>query len=518
MFWVFTALPGGLSSAVVHLVFLIIMGLWFLQVTDFGGEVISVEVIQTPVLSEEDELIEVVTELEVMTEPAPIDEIVKEVWGDQPADDMSDLVSNDFAARFGALAETASAMSAFPTKRSSGGGTTQPGLATRAHRRQQALSHGATLESEQAVEAALEWLARHQRTDGSWSFDHRSGTHACKPCRCGNPGGHAVALNGATALALLPFLGAGHTQLEGAYQQNVARGLRYLIDHQKQTGSFHEKGGRMYSHGLATLALTEAYAMTRSNNGDDDLLLEQAPQLDRSGRVVSISPTELRAAAQFAIEFTEAAQHRAGGWRYQPGRPGDTSVVGWQMMALKSGELAGLNIAPDTINKGIMFLDSAQEDRIGSAYGYTGGRGLADLAMSAPVRATTPIGLLCRMYTGWGRDRQGIKIGVIRLQSWARPNQGLYFYYYATQVMHHYRGNAWEKWNSWMRDHLVDRQSLRGSAAGSWQLKGNFDDSGRLYCTAMAAMTLEVYYRHSPVYGYEATETALLGTEDSDRE
>jgi hypothetical protein len=494
------------------------MGLCILRAADFGGEVISIEVIQTPDLPEEDELIEVVTELEVMPEPAPLEEIPDEVWVDESADEMSDLVSNDLAEGLGALAEMASATSAFPTKRRSGGGTAQPGLAARARRRQQALSYGATLESEQAVEAALEWLARHQRTDGSWCFDHRSGVHACKPCRCGNPGGHSAALNGATALALLPFLGAGHTHWEGEYQQNVARGLRYLISHQKQTGSFHENGGRMYSHGLATLALTEAYAMTRFDNGNYDFISEDDPQSQPGGRVVSINPTELREAAQRAIVFTEAAQHKAGGWRYEPNQPGDTSVVGWQMMALKSGDLAGLKIAPDTIKKGIVFLDAVQEDRIGSAYGYTGGQKRANLSMGSAVRATTPIGLLCRMYTGWDRDRQGIKIGVIRLESSARPNQGMYFYYYATQVMHHYRGNAWEKWNGWMRDHLVDRQSHKGSTAGSWQLKGNFDNSGRLYCTAMAAMTLEVYYRHSPVYGYEATETVMVGTEESDRE
>ena len=118
-----------------------------------------------------------------------------------------------------------------------------------------------------------------------------------------------------------------------------------------------------------------------------------------------------------------------------------------------------------------------------------------------PIKATTPIGLLCRMYTGWEHKRPGLGLGVQRLLLHARPGMGLYHYYYATQVMHHYGGPAWEKWNPWMRDYLVQSQSVHGAETGSWYFEGPFDDAGRLYCTALAAMTLEVYYRYSPIYG-----------------
>jgi hypothetical protein len=52
-----------------------------------------------------------------------------------------------------------------------------------------------------------------------------------------------------------------------------------------------------------------------------------------------------------------------------------------------------------------------------------------------------------------------------------------------------------------MRDYLVKSQATDGHEAGSWY----FDEShashgGRLYTTAMATMTLEVYYRYMPLY------------------
>ena len=162
-------------------------------------------------------------------------------------------------------------------------------------------------------------------------------------------------------------------------------------------------------------------------------------------------------------------------------------------MALKSGHMAYLAVPPNVIAGVHKFLDTVQSQN-GAAYGYSGpGEG----------KATSAIGLLCRMYTGWDRTNPGISTGVKRLERWTRPSQGLYFYYYATQVMHHYRGNSWHKWNDWMRDYLVNTQDRTDGENGSWRLTGSFDD-GRLYCTAMATMTLEVYYRYSPIYGYDA--------------
>ena len=78
--------------------------------------------------------------------------------------------------------------------------------------------------------------------------------------------------------------------------------------------------------------------------------------------------------------------------------------------------------------------------------------------------------------------------------------EDIYYDYYATQVMHHYEGPMWKKWNKRMRDRLVAAQAANGHEAGSWYFAGDYGakGGGHLYCTAMAVMTLEIYYRYMP--------------------
>ncbi|MBI2825074.1 MAG: terpene cyclase/mutase family protein [Planctomycetia bacterium] len=333
-------------------------------------------------------------------------------------------------------------------------------------------ARGGSEGSENAVGLALAWIAAHQRSDGGWSFDHRAG--ACQG-RCGNPGRMEHAEIAATAMALLPFLGAGQTHLDGKYKRNVQAGLYFLINRMKvgpNGGDMSYESGTMYGHGLASIALCEAYGMTR----------DQA----------------LAVPAQQAVDFIVYAQDPiGGGWRYAPRQPGDTSVVGWQLMALKSAHMAYLRVPPQTI-KGISnFLNTVQMDS-GAAYGYTDpGRGAA----------TTAIGLLCRMHLGWKHDEPALERGVQFLSAAGPSTTNMYYNYYATQVLHHFEGEQWTKWNNKMRDFLVNAQSRKGHEKGSWYLGGDHasEQGGRLYTTSMATMTLEVYYRHLPIYRKEST-------------
>ncbi len=349
---------------------------------------------------------------------------------------------------------------------------------------------GGTPQSEAAVEAALKWLAEHQRSDGSWSFDHRS-SPKCRN-RCSMSGGLAHAPHAATAIALLPFLGRGMTHKhDGPYKKNIENGLYYLtraMKYQGQAGALYDSSGNMYGHGLAAIVLSEAYGMTHEKN--------------------------LERPAQSALNFIVLAQDEAGGgWRYNPGQAGDTSVVGWQLMALKSGHMAYLKVPDETIRRASYFLDGVQADE-GSAYGYMGPMEFE----RSP--ATTAIGLLCRMYIGWQKDHPALLRGVARLAT-AGPsisvNKGdptdMYYNYYATQVMHHMGGPQWKAWNEEMREFLIRTQEQEGHAAGSWYFnRGDLGSSsgGRLYCTAMAAMVLEVYYRHLPLYGAQSTRESFF--------
>ena len=337
---------------------------------------------------------------------------------------------------------------------------------------------GGTQASEEAVTRALNWLVRHQRPDGSWSFDHTGGK--CQ-ARCRNPGELRTSYNGATALALMPFLGAGQTHLEGEYKKSVAAGLRYLTQTMKvsQKGGSLVDGGTMYTQGIGAIVLCEAYAMTR----------------DKS----------LERPAQLALDYIAYAQDPVGGgWRYTPQQPGDTSAVGWQIMALKSGHMGDLLVRPDTVKKAVKFLDSVQADG-GSGYYYM------ERTKTIP-RGTTAVGLLCRMYLGWGRNHEALTRGIERLAKSGPSTSDFYYNYYATQVMFQFtgaKGDLWKKWNEKMRDFLVRTQAIKDHEKGSWYAGSSLHSAkkgGRLYTTALGAMILEVYYRHMPIYGQEAVD------------
>ena len=291
--------------------------------------------------------------------------------------------------------------------------------------------------AEDAVEQGLRWFASpHQRKDGSWHFDHHRGASCSGICR--NPGSHG-STTGATALALMPFFGAGYTHMDDSnYKETVKLGLYYLCDRLKQTphgGDLQE--GTMYAQGLAAIVICEAYAMTR----------------DRS----------LEAYAQSAIDYILYAQDkRGGGWRYFPGQQGDMTVTGWQLMALKSAQMAYLRVPQQAIIDAARFLDSLQTDG-GAAYGYTSNK-------KEPT--TTSVGLLSRMYTGWSHDHPGLVRGVQYMSLDGPSKDNMYFNYYATNVLHHYGGPQWIEWNEHMREHLIATQSRQGHESGSWYFDG----------------------------------------------
>lgn len=337
-------------------------------------------------------------------------------------------------------------------------------------RRGNAFEAGATPGSEDAVEQALLWISRHQRKDGSWRFDHRDG--ACDGS-CRNPGNHA-STTASTALALLCFYGAGYTHVEGQYADTVNRGLYYLGGHMlltKEGGDLQE--GSMYAQGISTIALCEAAAMT------DD-------------------PT-LRGYGERAIQFILYAQDKkGGGWRYMPGEPGDTTVTGWQLMALKSAQMSGIPVPSPAFEGANRFLDSVQS-RNGALYGYQNPQ---------QRDSTTAVGLLSRMYLGWKHDHAPLQEGILYLDKLGPSKNDLYYNYYATQVMRHYGGEPWKRWNPKMRDYLISTQARNGHETGSWYFPEKHNDQGgRLLNTCLATMTLEVYYRHQPLYQKNAANS-----------
>jgi hypothetical protein len=358
--------------------------------------------------------------------------------------------------------------------------------------------------SERAVASALLWLRMHQGPDGRWSL-HKYHTYD-KRCDCQtameresiekkrgdgmNPDDVA-----ATAMGLLPFLAAGHHHLGQKEESRVVRqALQFLLSRQviggENDGKFDSDSFTMYTHGLAAIAVCEAYGMTND--------------------------PKLRDAAMRATKFIVSAQNtQQGGWRYVPRTSSDTSVVGWQVMALKSAQMSNLPVPAATLENAARWLDLAQykEKRGGKTYvKYAYAVNLDD--PSAPGGpATTAAGLLNRLYLGWGPRNAEMIQGCDYLMDTSLPPAewkkgqpaNIYTWYYAAQVMHHMGGEYWQKWNPRMRDYLIKSQDREGHKLGSWDPTGDAwgNRGGRLYTTSLSVLTLEVYYRHLPLYRRE---------------
>lgn len=322
---------------------------------------------------------------------------------------------------------------------------------------------GGTAETEAAVELGLLWLARNQMSDGSWSLKGPYSDGGTSENRCA-----------ATAMAINAFLGAGYTPKRGDYNQVVRDGLAYLLRRQDKQGYFSAKEPskqQAYAQALASIAVIEAADAKQHSM--------------------------YREAATKALEYAVWAQSDLKGWRYHPSdrRDADLSVTGWFLTALVTGKVTNLPVKDATLKSVTQFLDSVQYEQ-GSRYTYIATENKASLSMTAE-------GLLCRIHLGWPRSHPALKMAVRddllpNLPSSEDDPHSVYYWYYATQVLHYVGGTAWEQWNSGMKEALPAMQIKLGKEAGSWDPDKDMygPSGGRLYTTCFMIYCLEVYYRH----------------------
>lgn len=345
------------------------------------------------------------------------------------------------------------------------------------------------------LDDALSWLAAHQSQDGSWDtdgFHAQCGAIGSVPCDGPGRAGQDV---GVTGLALLAFLGKGDTPNEGEYRTQVGKAVRWLRSVQDpDTGligdaSTHEY---LYGHAIATLALCEAYYATES------------PLL---------KPT-----CQKAIYFIQRARNPYGAWRYDvpPTGMNDTSVTGWMVFALKAAEDAGLEVDQGSFDGALSWIDEATDlgsGRVGyNEAGSLSSRitGVNDHFPPEKGEAMTAVGLLCRVFMGQDDpakfpvlDRHA-ELLTRSLPAWDPDGFGtdMYYWYYGTYAMFQLGGKRWKAWEAKLKPAVIESQRSDGDAKGSWDPVGPWGFSGgRVYSTALMALTVEVYFRYGRVAG-----------------
>jgi hypothetical protein len=300
-----------------------------------------------------------------------------------------------------------------------------------------------------ATDKAMVFLAAKQRPDGSW---HQN--------------------NAVNALALLSFMGRGHTPGRGPYKDVLEKGKKFLLNSQRADG--FTAFGTMYEHGLATLALVEMYGM------DPDPVLEEKTRK--------------------AVDLILKCQAKEGGWNYGPSPTnGDLSVSVMQIVAMRAANNAGIPVPEGNINRAIQYL--RQHAHPTGGYGYNG---------PAQGPQTSAAGVLSLQLLGQ-YDDPNIPRTLEYLQAF-RPKDNrwdmhgtqyfYYFHYYAIQAHYQAGGKHWNEWHPAIRELLLSKQN----EDGSWDSPpGNAENEGtvgpnKVYWTAIAALVLDIYMHYLPAY------------------
>jgi squalene cyclase len=296
-----------------------------------------------------------------------------------------------------------------------------------------------------ATDKALKWLAHKQNQNGSWS-----------------DGGY-VQNTAISSFALLAFMSQGNLPGQGKYGPEVAKGARFLLATAKPDGYLiGARGGNMYAHGMATLALAELWG----NTGDDEI----RPVLER------------------AVKLIIRCQSPEGGWRYEPRPVGaDISVTIMQVMALRAARNAGLHVPDQTLKKAIGYINRCYVPQQG---GFT-----YQPHSGPPGFARTAAGLCVLFLSGEYKAQQVPRaVEYLKRHFGARPHYW-YGHYYAAHAMHQVGGKEWADWYARLKRELLPQQAPDGSF---W--RNPEDGCGPVYQTSIAVIVLSVPAHYLPIF------------------
>lgn len=302
--------------------------------------------------------------------------------------------------------------------------------------------------TKKAISKALEWLAKQQNPDGSWSSAQYQ---------------HNTAM---TAYAILAFLSQGHVPGQGQYGPEVAKGCRFLLASARQPDGYliGARGGNMYCHGMATLALSELWGMT----GDE----------------------EIRPVLKKAVDLIVKCQSKEGGWRYDPNPSGaDISATIMQVMALRSAKNGGLHVPDETLRKAIDYINLCYEPTQGGYNYQPNSRG--------PAYARTAAGACVLQLTGKYNAKEIDRAIEFLEKNFDDRQHWFYGQYYASHAMHQVGGEKWEKYYNRFRDKILPRQS----ADGSWAIRDlDASSAGPVYETSISILVLSIPAHYLPIF------------------
>lgn len=348
------------------------------------------------------------------------------------------------------------------------------------------------------LDAALRWLKKHQSENGMWSaanyFQNCPGDLKCEPGKGANGGDEAM-----TGYAVLCFLGAGYDhKTPNKYKQVVNKGIEWILANQKPDGLI---GNRNYEHPVAAMALVEAYGMT-----NDPALREP------SQKAINII------IARQSLDPKAADKEYAGlGWDYinQNASRNDSSVTGWNVMALKSAHASGISVQ-NSLEGSKKWLEGAWKAanpnwaKLSDPYKDTS---IFPYVWNANEGTTQKdhlsfIGALCAVFLGH-RD------GDIMLESmlndmdkrWldtGKYKDNAYAIYYASLAAFQ-SGDHWKKWRDAYVPYLIDTQWKEDAGeckSGTWNYgKQDFhgSETSRVLIHCYYTLSLEVAIRYDQV-------------------
>ena len=281
---------------------------------------------------------------------------------------------------------------------------------------------------------------------------------------------------GIPALCGMAFLAAGDTPLSEPNGPTILRIVDHLLSKARDDGYLGVGNGKMYSHCISTLFLSEVSGMVDTN---------------RQAKIAQLLPKAVKII--LSAQAIKKQPGHDGGWRYEPNScDSDMSCSGWALMALRSARLNGAPVPEEAIDKAVAYLLTHHDAQLGT-FGYQDTRSEADKLTGA--------GLLCLELCGKHGHPATLRAGAYlagHYKNLQNVHRKLYGMYYTSQGLFQLGGPVWQEFSEWMYDYWIPRQS----PDGKWDVG---EDGCPYYQTAMVILAFTVPYRQLPIYQRDET-------------